>query len=105
MKALILLLYVAIVFGTNMKAQNVQLEFYAEEPTSVYLFEPLDNAYNYQYATDTLYLKPKLKIEYNIQVADFQYTRIDIPKLGQFVLPLIKDNKIQLKIGKDKVTF
>lgn len=105
MKALILLLYVGILFGTNMKAQNVQLEFYAEEPTSVYLFEPLDNAYNYQYATDTLYLKPKLKIEYNIQVADFQYTRIDIPKLGQFVLPLIKDNKIQLKIGKDKVTF
>ena len=105
MKALILLLYVGILLGTNMKAQNVQLEFYAEEPTSVYLFEPLDNAYNYQYATDTLYLKPKLKIEYNIQVTDFQYTRIDIPKLGQFVLPLIKDNKIQLKIGKDKVTF
>ena len=66
---LLLILCVVILFGTNIKAQNVQLEFYAEEPTSVYLFEPLDNAYNYQYATDTLYLKPKLKIEYNLSFA------------------------------------
>lgn len=102
---LLLILCVGILFGTTIKAQNVQLEFYAEEPTPVYLFRPLDNAYNDKYATDTLYLKPQLKIEYNIQVSDFQYTRINIPRLGGFVLPLIKNDKIQLKIGKDKVAF
>lgn len=104
MKAL-LLLYIGIFFCINTEAQTAQIEFYAEEPTTVYIFEPLDNAYNYQYATDTLYLKPNLKIEYTVRVADFNFTAINIPRLGRFVLPLISGNKLQLKIKGNELSF
>lgn len=105
MKALLFLYIIGIFFCINTEAQTAQIEFYAEEPTTVYLFEPLDNAYNYQYATDTLYLKPNLKIEYSVRVADFNFTAINIPRLGRFVLPLISGNKLQLKIKGNELSF
>lgn len=104
MKAL-LLLHACIFLCINIYAQKAQIEFYADEPTAVYLFEPLDNAYNYQHATDTLQLKPKLKIGYTIQVADFKFVAMNIPKLGQFILPLINGNKLQLTFKGKELSF
>lgn len=87
------------------QAQSTEIEFYASEPTTVYLFEPLDNAFNYQYATDTLYLRPKFKVSYSVEISDFKFIAISTSQLGRFIFPLMKGNKLRLEFKEKELSI
>lgn len=89
----------------NVLAQNVKITFSTEEPITIYLFEPLDDAYNYLYATDTLYLKPQIKVEYIIQVPDFKFIQIKSSQFGKYVFPLISGDNISLNFKKKELSI
>ncbi len=91
-----------ILIYISVKAQEVCIEISTEEPITIYLFEPLDNAYNSRYATDTLYLKPNLKVEYNIPVAGFKYIHIKTSLFTRYVMPIISGDRLSLNFrGKE----